>query len=87
MKNHILVLTEQNQKYCEELDNFVEQDEKLKVQLNKRERVNLIKSSNNFYLEKSLSNLDINRGDSKGLSSSDSRGFKSSNNFTPKGSV
>lgn len=87
MKNHILVLTEQNQKYCEELDIFVDQDEKLKAQLNKRERVNLIKSSNNFYLEKSLSNLDVNRGDSKGFNSSESRGFKSSNSFAPKGTV
>ena len=79
MKNHILVLTEQNQKYCEELDNFVDQDEKLRAQLNKRERVNLIKSSNQFYLEKSLSNLDNNNNNNSAVAG-DSRGFSQGNN-------
>ena len=60
MKNHILVLTEQNQVFCNELDNFVEQDEKMRNKLNKRERVNKLKISNQLFLEKSLSSLDKN---------------------------
>ena len=76
MKNHILVLTEQNQAYCDELDSIVEQDEKMKAHLNKRERVSLLKSSNKFLLEKSLSNLDqINTSDN-------SRGFNVSKNLS-----
>jgi hypothetical protein len=58
LKNHIILLTEQNQKLTEELDLFVEQDEKIKAHLTRRDRVNLLKKSNQFYLEKSLSKFD-----------------------------
>jgi len=58
LKNHIILLTEQNQKLTEELDLFTEQDEKIKAQLSRRDRVNLLKKSNQFYLEKSLSKFD-----------------------------
>ena len=58
LKNHIILLTEQNQKLTEELDLFVDQDEKIKAHLNRRDRVNLLKKSNQFYLEKSLSKFD-----------------------------
>ena len=58
LKNHIILLTEQNQKLTEELDMFVDQDEKIKAHLNRRDRVNLLKKSNQFYLEKSLSKFD-----------------------------
>jgi len=58
LKNHIIILTEQNQKLVEELDTFVDQDEKIKMQLSRRDRVNLMKKSNQFYLEKSLSKFE-----------------------------
>jgi len=58
LKNHIILLTEQNQKLTEELDLFVDQDEKIKQQLSRRDRVTLLKKSNQFYLEKSLSKFD-----------------------------
>jgi chromosome segregation ATPase len=58
LKNHIILLTEQNQKLTEELDLFVDQDEKIKAHLTRRDRVNLLKKSNQFYLEKSLSKFD-----------------------------
>lgn len=58
LKNHIILLTEQNQKLTEELDLFVDQDEKIKQQLSRRDRVGLLKKSNQFYLEKSLSKFD-----------------------------
>jgi chromosome segregation ATPase len=58
LKNHIILLTEQNQKLTEELDLFVDQDEKIKQQLMRRDRVTLLKKSNQFYLEKSLSKFD-----------------------------
>jgi len=58
LKNHVIILTEQNQKLVEELDIFVDQDEKIKMQLSRRDRVNLMKKSNQFYLEKSLSKFE-----------------------------
>jgi len=73
LKNHIILLTEQNQKLTEELEAFVDQDEKIKVQLTRRDRVNLIKKSNQFYLEKSLIKFEDNTNISKSM-----------RNFSPK---
>jgi len=58
LKSHILLVTEQNSKLSDELDLFVEQDEKIRSTLNRRERIGILKKSNQFYLEKSLSKFD-----------------------------
>lgn len=59
LKSHIMVLTEQNQKYVEEIESTIEQDEKLRQQLAMRrdQNDNLLKN-NKAVLERSLNNLD-----------------------------
>jgi len=54
VKNHILILTEQNSKLTEELDLISEQDDRMKAHLNRRDRIMNIKKSNIYYIEKSL---------------------------------
>lgn len=59
LKNHILVLTEQNQKYSEEIEAFVEQDEKIKSQLAyRKDNSNNLLKTNRSNLDRSLGTLD-----------------------------
>lgn len=59
LRSHTLVLTEENQKYVEELQNLVEQDEIVRKALSQRREQNFgILNSNKNTLEKSLTNLD-----------------------------
>jgi len=57
-KTHIMILTEQNQKLSEELDAITERDERIRQQLNRKEKLGNLVSKNRSYLESSLSNLD-----------------------------
>jgi len=59
LKSHILVLTEQNQKYIDEIESYVEQDEKIKTQMSNRKEnsYNLLRTTKNN-LDRSLTNLD-----------------------------
>ena len=72
LKSHILVLTEQNQKYIDEIEAFVDQDEKIKSQLSSRKEIshNLLRTTKSN-LDRSLTNLDefLNRSGGNRLSS------------------
>lgn len=59
LRSHTIVLTEENQKYVEELQNMVEQDELVRKAISQRREQNFgILNSNKSTLEKSLTNLD-----------------------------
>lgn len=59
LKSHIMVLTEQNQKYVDEIEATIDQDEKIRQQLAMRRDANdnLI-INNKLILDRSLNNLD-----------------------------
>jgi len=57
-KNHIMILTEQNQKLSEELDVISERDERIRQQLNRKEKLSILVNKNKSFVEQSLSNLD-----------------------------
>lgn len=58
LKNHILILTEQNQTLANELESFLNRDDQLKQQLDRKNRVLNILNVNRSNLEMSLSSLD-----------------------------
>lgn len=59
LKQHIIVLTEQNQGYSEELENFLVQDEKLRQQLSsRREQSEFVLRSSKQFADKSVKSLD-----------------------------
>ena len=59
LKQHIIVLTEQNQSYSEELENFLAQDEKLKQQLaSRRDQSEFVLRSSKQNADKSVKSLD-----------------------------
>ena len=64
LRNHIMILTELNQNLINEIDNVIEEDEKMKCILNRKERINSILASNRYNIDQSLNNLDeyINKG-------------------------
>lgn len=59
----------------EELDIISERDERLKQELNRKERLTALLSKNKSYLEASLSNLDefLNKGNRTGMNTSYNR--------------
>ena len=66
LKNHIMVLTTQNQKLIAEIENVIDQDEKMKEQLARKDRIVALLRNNKMTLEQSLNNLDdfLNRSSS-----------------------
>ena len=66
LKNHIMVLTQQNQKLIAEIENVIDQDEKMKEQLARKDRIVAVLRNNKMTIEQSLNNLDdfLNRSNS-----------------------
>ena len=58
LKNHIMVLTQQNQKLIAEIENILDQDEKMKDQLSRKERIVSLLRNNKSTIEHSLNNID-----------------------------
>ena len=58
LKQHIMVLTEENQKLICEFENIIEQDEKMKEQLGRKNKIFQILRNNKNNVEKSLSSLE-----------------------------
>jgi chromosome segregation ATPase len=65
-KKHILILTEQNDKLANELEEVLDRDMKLRMQLNRTERLEMVIDQNRNILENSLDNLKAgnNKNDS-----------------------
>ena len=64
LRNHIMILTEQNQNLINEIDNVIEEDEKAKYVLDRKKRINNVLLVNRNTIDQSLNNLDdfINKG-------------------------
>ena len=64
LRNHILVLTDLNQNLINEIDNVINEDNKMKSILNRKERINSVLMSNRANIDQSLNSLDayINKG-------------------------
>ena len=58
LRNHIMTLTNQNQKLICEIENVIDQDEKMKEQLSRKDRIVSLLRNNKSTLEQSLKNLD-----------------------------
>ena len=58
LRNHIMILTEQNQNLINEIDNIIEEDEKAKYVLDRKKRVNNVLLVNRNTIDQSLNNLD-----------------------------
>ena len=61
-----MVLTQQNQKLIAEIENVIDQDEKMKEQLARKDRIVAVLRNNKMTIEQSLNNLDdfLNRSNS-----------------------
>ena len=57
LKNHIVLLTQQNQKLIDEIRNVVDQDERMKEQLSRKERILSLLRNNKNSIEMSLKDL------------------------------
>ena len=57
LKNHIMLLTQQNQKLISEIENVCEQDEKMKEQLSRKDRILSLLRNNKNSIEMSLKDL------------------------------
>ena len=64
LRKHIMTLTELNQCLYNEIDNVVEEDEKMSSILNRKDRISTLLLSNKITIDNALNNLDagINRG-------------------------
>ena len=58
LRNHIMILTEQNQNLINEIDNIIEEDEKAKYVLDRKKRINNVLLVNRNTIDQSLNNLD-----------------------------
>ena len=58
LRNHIMILTEQNQNVINEIDNVIEEDEKAKYVLDRKKRINNVLLVNRNTIDQSLNNLD-----------------------------
>ena len=58
LKQHIMILTNENQKLVYEFENIIDQDEKMKQQLGRKEKIFSILRNNKNNVEKSLSSLE-----------------------------
>ena len=69
LRNHIMILTEQNQNLINEIDSIIDEDEKKLNILNRKDRITSLLMNNRNIIDQSLNDLDegINRG--KGLDS------------------
>ena len=64
MRNHIMILTSQNQTLMNEIDNVLSEDERMHTILNRQDRISSLLMNNRSTIDQSLNNLDecINRG-------------------------
>lgn len=69
-KNHIMLLTSQNEQLSDELQSIIERDEKIILQLDRKGRLDNLVSKNRNTLNASLNNLDefINKNNSRTMS-------------------
>jgi septal ring factor EnvC (AmiA/AmiB activator) len=76
LRNHIMTLTNQNQKLICEIENVIDQDEKMKEQLSRKDRIVSLLRNNKSTLEQSLKNLDdfLNRSGNNMMMMSTSSG-------------
>ena len=58
LRNHIMILTEQNQNLINEIDNIIEEDEKAKYVLDRKKRINNVLLVNRNTIDQALNNLD-----------------------------
>ena len=58
LRNHIMILTEQNQNLINEIDNIIEEDEKAKYVLDRKKRISNLLLTNRNIIDQSLNNLD-----------------------------
>ena len=58
LRKHILVLTDLNQTLVNEIDNVINEDQKMKCILNRKERINSVLVNNRCTIDQSLNNLD-----------------------------
>jgi chromosome segregation ATPase len=58
LRNHIYILTDQNQKLIAEIENVLDQDLKMKEHLSRKDRITILLRNNKNTLEQSLNNLD-----------------------------
>ena len=58
LKQHIMVLTNENQKLVCEFENIIDEDEKLKQQLGRKDKIVQILRNNKNNIEQSLSSLE-----------------------------
>jgi len=58
LKQHIMILTNENQNLVYEFENIIDQDEKMKQQLGRKEKIFSILRNNKNNVEKSLSSLE-----------------------------
>ena len=58
LKQHIMILTNENQKLVYEFENIIDQDEKMKQQLGRKDKIFSILRNNKTNVEKSLSSLE-----------------------------
>lgn len=82
---HIMILTQQNQKLIEEIENIMDQDEKMKQSLNRKDRIVALLRNNTATLEASLNNLDNYLNRSSVNSGSKSPQYTYDRSSSPKG--
>ena len=58
LRNHIMTLTEQNQNLINEIDNVIEEDEKVQYVLDRKKRISSVLITNRNTIDQSLNNLD-----------------------------
>ena len=58
LRSHIMTLTEQNQNLINEIDNIIEEDEKMQYVLDRKKRISNVLITNRNTIDQSLNNLD-----------------------------
>ncbi len=88
LKSHIQILTCQNQKLIGELENVLEQDEKMNGPLSRRDKIAVLLRNNKMTLDQSANTLNefISCGGNKEMGNSGTRIYSSSNNYKNRSS-
>lgn len=58
LRNHIIILTQQNEKIIAEIENIIEQDDQMKEALMRKDTIVALLNTNKTSIEKSLNNLE-----------------------------
>ena len=88
LKSHIQILTCQNQKLIGELENVLEQDEKMNGPLSRRDKIAVLLRNNKMTLDQSANTLNefISCGGNKEMGNSGTRIYSSTNNYKNRSS-